>query len=56
MRFAFTALICGGKGDNIWDYEKTVSGENMTISEALAKVESEIGYDEQVVEIYQNDQ
>ena len=56
MYFEFLACIQGGRGDEVWDNEITVSGEDMTISQALDEVEEMIsGDDASVVSIEQVD-
>ena len=47
------ALICGGGGPDVWDRDITIGGDNMTISQALAKIEEQLEYSEVVVSIEQ---
>lgn len=49
MIFEYIAVVAGGRGPDVWDKEVTVSGEDMTIREALEKVESEITDSDAVV-------
>lgn len=56
MFFEYLAIISGGRGPDVWDKEITVSGENMTISQALEQIESQIvDEDAAVVSIEQVD-
>lgn len=55
MKFEFLAVVAGGRGPDVWDDKVTVSGENMTIKEALEKVEAGLEGDAVVVSIEQVD-
>lgn len=39
MMFEYLAIACGGIGPDTWDKEIVVSGENLTIKQALEKAE-----------------
>lgn len=55
MEFTFLAVIDGGIGENVWDREFTIKGEDLTIAEALAKIEEDLCADEVVISIEQVD-
>jgi hypothetical protein len=55
MKISFTALICGGYGDKLFEREEQVKGEDMTISEALSEIEEMLNYSEVVVRIEQDE-
>ena len=56
MKFTFLAIVSGGYGPDVWDNEVTVSGEDMTIKQALEEVEKGLeGVDAVVVQIEQVD-
>lgn len=55
MKFSFLAVISGGYGPDVWDREVTVSGEDMTIKQALEQIEADLEGDEAVVMIEQID-
>ena len=42
MKFEYLAVAAGGIGPDTWDKEITVSGENMTIKQALDEAENKI--------------
>ena len=46
MKFEFIATIGGGAGPEVWDAVIAVSGENMTIRQALDEVERMIAEDD----------
>ena len=54
MKFSFTAFIVGGIGPDVYDREETVSGEDLTIREALHRIESHLRDDEFVIGIEQD--
>lgn len=55
MFFKFLAVVSGGIGPDFWVNEVEVSGEDMTIKQALEKVETELDLDGVVVSIEQVD-
>ena len=55
MIFTYLAVINGGIGPDVWDKEVEVAGPNMTIMQALTKIELELSGDGVVVSIEQID-
>jgi hypothetical protein len=49
MTFTYLAVISGGIGPGVWDREVSVSGEGMTIRQALDEVEKQIESSDAVV-------
>ena len=55
MIYKYTSLVVGGRGPDTWDKEITLEGEELTIMEALEKIESDLKHDGIVVSIEQDD-
>jgi len=49
----FRVLVCGGRGDNTYDYEMQINAKNL--HNALHDAEEKLGYDEEIVEISMED-
>lgn len=41
-KFTFLAIVCGGRGPDVWDKEIEVFGDDMTIRQALDAVEKQM--------------
>ena len=53
MKFEYLATISGGRGPDAWDREVTVSGDDITIRQALEEIEKDLPDDAAIVAIEQ---
>lgn len=55
MKFEYLAVVSGGTGEDVWDKEVDIIGEDMTLGQALDKIESELESGCTVISIEQID-